>query len=333
MRRETKYRLIGLFIGIFILLVLIYYVGFEQFYYQVTHASPYLIALSVIVYAISWIFRTLRLDLFTTHAGKNIKIFDLFKLYIAGYALNVILPAKLGDVATVGFLKIKGINIGRSAAIIIQTRILDVLALILLSLPAFIAFSYTESLYWLKTMIIICLLVVAVPMGIVNLDRNKRIIRFIDKFKDKINHKFLRLAVEKTIEAYEGYHEIVSNKKLLVASISLSVIIWLFDGLTCYTILIAVGSKISILAVILAVSLANVGKSAPATPGAVGIYESLLTAVLVFFGVPLDSAIAISILDHAIKNIFTLFLGIPSMLNMGVDLSQLNEVRNKGAND
>jgi len=56
--------------------------------------------------------------------GKNIGIFDLFKLYISGYALNVMLPAKLGDVATVGYLKMKGVHIGRSAAIILQTRIL-----------------------------------------------------------------------------------------------------------------------------------------------------------------------------------------------------------------
>ena len=333
MRRETKYRLIGLFIGFFILLALVYHVGFERFYHQVSHASPYLIALSVIIYASSWIFRTLRLDLFTTHAGKNIKILDLFKLYIAGYALNVLLPAKLGDVATVGFLKMKGINIGRSTAIIIQTRILDVLALILLSLPAFIAISYSDSPHWLRSMILICLLVVAAPIGIVTLDKHKKIISFFDKFGERFSQRYIKLTMEKTKEAYEGYHEIVSNKKLLVASILLSVMIWLFDGLTCYSVSVAVGAKISIFAVLLAVSFANVGKSAPATPGAVGIYEGLLSAVMVFFGVPFDIAIAIAILDHAIKNIFTLLLGIPSTLTMGVSLSQLNKVRERDTND
>ena len=227
----------------------------------------------------------------------------------------------------------KGINIGRSTAIIIQTRILDVLALILLSLPAFIAISYSDSPHWLRSMILICLLVVAAPIGIVTLDKHKKIISFFDKFGERFSQRYIKLTMEKTKEAYEGYHEIVSNKKLLVASILLSVMIWLFDGLTCYSVSVAVGAKISIFAVLLAVSFANVGKSAPATPGAVGIYEGLLSAVMVFFGVPFDIAIAIAILDHAIKNIFTLLLGIPSTLTMGVSLSQLNKVRERDTND
>jgi uncharacterized protein (TIRG00374 family) len=332
MRRGAKYRIIAFIIGIGILLALIYYAGFERFLDIVLQTSPYWIAAAVIIYAASWIFRTWRLERFTTHAGKNIRIFDLFKLYISGYALNVILPAKLGDAATVGYLKMKGINIGRSAAIILQTRILDVLALILLSIPALILFSEKAAPNWIRTTIFICILFVAVPIGIVILDKNKIFSGLLEKFGNKFSHKFLKLAVEKAKDAYESYHEIVLNKKLLVASILLSLMIWLFDGLTCYTVSIAVGSKISIFVVILAVSLANVGKSAPATPGAVGIYESLLSAVLVFFGVPFDIALAIAILDHAIKNIFTLLLGIPATLNIGVSLSKLNEVsyRDKG---
>ena len=64
-----------------------------------------------------------------------------------------------------------GINIGRSAAIILQTRILDVLALILLSIPALILFSEKAAPNWIRTTIFICLFLVAVPIGIVILDK------------------------------------------------------------------------------------------------------------------------------------------------------------------
>jgi uncharacterized protein (TIRG00374 family) len=333
MRRGIKFRIITFILGLLILVVLIYHAGFDRFLDQILHASPYFIALSVVVYATSWIFRTVRLEVFTKHAGKNLKMFELFKLYIAGYALNVLLPAKLGDVATVGFLKMKGINVGRSAAIIIQTRVLDVLALTLLSLPALAAYSFKDSPYWIKTAILVCFLIVAAPIGVVNLDKKKRVRGFFDKIMDKISHQSLKLAIEKIKEAYDAYHEIVSNKKLLLASILLSLVIWLFDGVTCYTVAVGFGSKISFLVVVLAVSIGNVGKSAPATPGSVGIYESLVAAVLVFFGMSFDIAIAVAILDHAIKNIFTLLLGIPATLNIGVNLSQLKEVRYKKDNN
>lgn len=330
MSERTKswiYRIIAFIIGIGILLALIHHAGFERFSDIVLQTSPYWIATAVIIYAASWIFRTWRLELFTTHAGENIRIFDLFKLYISGYALNVILPAKLGDVATVGYLKMKGINIGRSAAIILQTRILDVLALILLSIPAFVLFFEKGAPGWIRTTIFICILFVAVPIGIVILDKNKIFSGLLDKLGNKFSHKFLKLAVEKTRDAYEGYHEIVLNKKLLAASILLSLMIWLFDGLTCYAVSIAVGTQIPIIVVILAVSLGNVGKSAPATPGAIGIYESILAAVLVLFGVSFDVAIVIAILDHAIKNLFTLVIGVPATADIGVGMAQIYEMK------
>lgn len=320
-------RIIAFFIGFGVLLGLIYYVGFEKFLNIILQTSPYWIVASVIVYATSWIFRTLRLEKFTAHAGKKIKLFDLFKLYISGYALNVILPAKVGDVATVGYLKMEGINIGRSAAIIIQTRVLDILALILLSIPAFILLFEKGASEWIWTTIFICILIVAVPMGIVLLDRNKIFSAILEKLKDRCNHKILKLLAEKARDAYEGYHEIVSNKRLLVASILLSVLIWLFEALTCYTVSIAVDAQVTFIAVFFAVSIANVGKCVPATPGAVGIYEGILVAILVLFAVPFDIAVVIAIVDHLIKNLFILLIGVPATADIGVDISKIRATK------
>jgi uncharacterized protein (TIRG00374 family) len=316
-------RIIAFFIGFGVLLGLIYYVGFENFLSILLQTSPYWIIASVIVYAISWVFRTLRLEKFTAHAGKNVKIFNLFKLYISGYALNVILPAKAGDVATVGYLKMEGINIGMSAAIILQTRILDVLALILLSIPAFIFFFEKGASEWIWTTIFICILIVAVPIGIVLLDRNKMFSDILEKLKDRCSHKILKLLAEKTRDVYEGYHAIVSNKRLFVTSILLSLMIWLFEAFTCYTVSIAVGAQIPIIVVIFAVSIANVGKCIPATPGAVGIYEGIFVAVLVLFGISFDIAIVIAILDHLIKNLFILAIGVPATTSIGMNVSEL----------
>jgi len=111
----------------------------------------------------------------------------------------------------------------------------------------------------------------------------------------------------------------VSHKTLLIGSILLSLTIWFFEGLACYAVSIAVGAQIPITIVVLAVSIGNVGKSVPATPGAIGIYEGMLAAVLIFFGVSFSVAVAIAILDHAIKNIFLLVVGVPATMDMGLN--------------
>lgn len=329
MKKKVKswmYRIIAFIIGIGILLALIYYVGLERFLNIVRQTSPYWIAVSVIVYAASWIFRIWRLKRFTIHAGKYIKIFDLFKLYISGYALNAILPAKIGDVAIIGYLKTKKINIGRSVAIVFQTRILDVLALVLLCIPAFVLFFKKDIPGWIMATILLCIVVVAVPIGIVVYDRNKKFSGILEKLEIRLGHKLLKLAVEKTKDAYESYHDIVSDKNLLLTSILLSLMIWLFDGLTCYVLSIAVGAQISIVAVILAVSIGNIGKIAPVTPGSIGIYESILAAVLALFGISLDVAITIAILDHVTKKMFTLAFGVPATAGIGIKITQIYEM-------
>jgi len=99
--------------------------------------------------------------------------------------------------------------------------------------------------------------------------------------------------------------------------------IWLFEALTCYTASIAIGAQISIIAVIFAVSIANVGKRAPATPGAIGIYEGILVAILFLFGISFDVAIVIAILDHAIKNLFILVIGVPAITSIGLKMTQI----------
>jgi len=46
-------------------------------------------------------------------------------------------------------------------------------------------------------------------------------------------------------------------------------------------------------------------------------------AVLVLFGVSFDIAIVIAILDHLIKNLFTLMIGVPATASIGLDVSEL----------
>jgi len=70
--KTWTYRIIASLVGIAILLSLIYYAGFEKFFGIIIQTSPYWIIISVIIYAMSWIFRVQRLEKFTRDAGEKI---------------------------------------------------------------------------------------------------------------------------------------------------------------------------------------------------------------------------------------------------------------------
>jgi len=319
MEKKTKiwtYRIIASLVGIVILLSLIYYAGFEKFFNIIIHISPYWIIISVIIYAMSWIFRVQRLERFTRDAGEKIGFIELFKLLISGYTLNILLPARLGDVATIFYLKMKKIAIGKSTAIIFQLRILDVMALLILSLPVF-AFFFSDTPTWIRTTLLICIFIIAIPI----------FSNLLNRLGNKFNNKIFKIASYKVNDAYIHYHEIVLNKRLLFVSIFISMTIWVFDILTCYTVSIAVASPILITVAIFGVCIANVAKSVPSIPGGIGVYESALAGILVLFGTPVDIAITIAILDHAIKNMFTLVFGIPATTSIGLNFSDIKRLK------
>jgi len=317
-------RALALALGVGILAAWIHHAGWAQFGRIIKRTSPAWLAAALAVYAASWFFRTWRLARLTAAAGPKITPWVLFKLHVSGYALNTLLPAKLGDVATIGYLKLKGTPIGPAAAIVVQTRLLDLLALVLLAVPAVLS-GRGASIGWARTALLVSAVAVLAPILVTVFDSRQRLSRLFTRLGDAMGG-FLKFAAEKATDAYEGYHKMVRDRRLLAVSVGLSLVIWLLDGLTCYMVTIATDTTIGAGVVILAIALANVGKTIPATPGSVGIYESILAGVLVLFGVASDVAIAIAILDHVIKKAFTLGVGLPATATLGVTLEQIQDL-------
>ena len=194
-------------LAIAILFVLTYSVGLGNFYRIIISASPAGLISAVIIYSVSWILRTVRLDSLVKNVGANVGTWELFKLYISGNALNVVLPAKLGDAAVICYLRMQGIGIGMSAAIAVQCRILDVLALLILSLPsAFLVFR-EKMPEWISLMLVGSLIIAALPLGVVLLSTTgklphltKRNFEFLNMFIKTLQIKNFKCFGDKTFE-------------------------------------------------------------------------------------------------------------------------------------
>lgn len=332
MKKESRvYRLAGFAVAIGILLGLIHHSGFHRFFGIILHASPAWLAVSMVVYAMSWALRTWRLGQLTSHVGATVKPYDLFRLHIAGYALNAVLPAKLGDAATVAYLRTHDVRIGRSAAIVFQTRLLDAMAILLLGAPSLVLLLEHDHLAGLLSAAVACAVLVAAPMIIVRMDRKGFVVGVLDAIANRCRRKLLKLVLDKAKDAYNACREILLDRSLLASSLLLSLLIWLLDALTCHTVAVAVGAEASLFPIIIAVSLANLGKSVPVTPGGTGVYEGIVALVLVMFGISFDVALAIGIMDHTLKKLFNLACGIPAAMQLGVSLKKLREMTNEAS--
>ncbi len=102
--------------------------------------------------------------------------------------------------------------------------------------------------------------------------------------------------------------------------------IWVIDVLVAVLVLAAFGvglAPVTLLAVcFFAVSVGNLAKVLPLSPGGIGLYEGAFT-VLVIGLTPISFPVAFgaAVLDHALKNVVTVVGGVASMLVLNVSLT------------
>jgi len=107
-----------------------------------------------------------------------------------------------------------------------------------------------------------------------------------------------------------------------------SLLIWSIDVATAAVVFRAFGTAVDPFTLVavcfFAVSVGNLAKVLPLSPGGIGLYEGAFT--LLVFGVlggvvPWELALGVAIVDHAVKNLVTLVGGVASMLLLNVSLT------------
>jgi uncharacterized protein (TIRG00374 family) len=116
-----------------------------------------------------------------------------------------------------------------------------------------------------------------------------------------------------------------------------SLAIWVLDVVTAVVVLAAFGASMAPTALVavgfFAVSVGNLAKVLPLSPGGIGLYEAAFT-LLVAGLTPVAGATAFgaAVLDHAVKNLVTVAGGVVSMLALNVSLtSAVDETTGAGA--
>jgi len=109
-----------------------------------------------------------------------------------------------------------------------------------------------------------------------------------------------------------------------------SLLIWTIDVVAAALVFAAFTPGIplaSMLAVsFFAVSVGNLAKVLPLSPGGIGLYEGAFTALVVALTpVPVAVAVGVAIVDHAVKNAVTVVGGIVSMVSLNVSLTKAAE--------
>lgn len=114
-------------------------------------------------------------------------------------------------------------------------------------------------------------------------------------------------SVEKLLEElHENYQILKGNWRQLKIPLVYALIANIAEVLTIYAVYIAFGEFVNIGAVIIAYAVANFAGLISVLPGGVGIYEALMTTVLVTAGVPAALSIPVTVMYRVINMLIQL---------------------------
>ena len=236
---------------------------------------------------------------------KKIGFFSLLPIQMAGLAISNLTPGRVGEPAKALFLKKKeDILVSKSLLSIVWERILDLVFLVLFSVPFILLFigKFNPSLSILGRNALGLVLVIL--FFVILLIRNERIgLKFVRIFeripvlKDHLTQEFML--------SFYGSNRI-SSRTIFTSSI-LTIAIWIFDALPFYIAFRAIGvNELSIWFFTTILAFAIICGVLSFLPGGVGSTEGILILILGTFG--LTTSLAAS--GVLIARFFTLWFAI-----------------------
>ena len=317
------------------------YIDYGAVVDRISDADPTLIAVAAVVYALSWPLRGLRYRDILAELGYTEKLGFLTGAVFISQTGNLVFPARLGDGVRAYVVKARrGIPYPSGFASLAAERVFDLLTITVLAGIVLLGYAATGDLarvaasvtgasrsgqYAVLVAVGIALVAIAAVAGIVlsaRSDRNR-----IRGLVERVSSDSYADYVAGVLERFVGdVQQVGGDPKAFTRVGATSLAIWTFDVITAVFVLAAfdTGLETATLVTIcfFAVSVGNLAKVLPLSPGGVGLYEAAFT-LLVAGLTPVTASVALgaAIVDHFLKNVVTMLGGGVSMLALNVSLT------------
>ncbi|MBI4033646.1 flippase-like domain-containing protein [Candidatus Saccharibacteria bacterium] len=255
--------------------------------------------------------------------GSKVNYWSMYRLSLEFNFVNYILPS--GGISGISYFTIRSRSLGISGAkatlaqisklllLFISFQPLLVLGIILLALR-----EHVNNLVLVTASSLITLLIVGTFLAIYIIESRQRINSFLSfvarilnrlvrivrpRRQDAINIEIAQTAFNELHENYQVYKK---NWRALKYPFLHTMIANITEISALYVVYIAFGDLVNIGAVILAYAVANFAGLISVLPAGIGIYEGLMTGVLVATGIPAGLSISVTIMFRLITMIIQL---------------------------
>ena len=280
------------------------------------------------------------------HAGLG----RLYGMMMTGYFFNTFFPARAGDLVRAYLLgRLTGLRKTTVLATVVIEKAFDGMALLLMLLLSMILLPSTTgarafgldpgSLAWAAGL--------ALTAAIVGLAlfymHNARIAVLVERVLGylPLPEKLQKMAV-RLIETFAGGMHVFKNPRPLISAALISLGVWAVVAVMFMAALNSFGSKGGALfnsdltgpvGILFMTAIVNLGLLVPALPGNLGTYEALCIAVMAFFGIKKELAVAFALIFHVGQLLTTLVVGLIAFWAQNMSLAEMRPVEAEAEQD
>ena len=240
---------------------------------------------------------------------EKIDQFSVFSVTCVGFLAIAAIPARIGELAR-PYLISKRSSIKMSAALgtIIVERILDMLTV--LAMATIVLFFIDLPSWIVKSSIIFSLLALGLFGFIIFLImRREAALKFINIILSKIPGKFAN-KIDELIHHFIDGLEIITNIKLFLYLLIISIVIWLMDVMAIYIPLQAFDFDLPVISAFVVMIIVIIGIAIPTAPGFIGNWHYACVLALGLFGLDRADALSFAVVNHFLSMAIVLVFGI-----------------------
>ncbi len=272
---------------------------------------PWVIAATVL-YLAGFLPRGLRWQLMLSTI-QRVSLAESTRVVIMGYAANNVLPFRLGEVVRAYIMGSKN-NISRITCLgsIATERIIDgIIILFLLGLSMVFLTPSIQQAAGLNRILLTggIVFLSAVAVLVLVLAYSEKIPLLWEKYIGETGYTLIQKSIRSVI--------FLRSKHLLVRTMTLSVIVWLLEGLMFVLILWAMGLDNPIASGYFCLGIINLGILIPSAPGYVGVFQAAAVFSFLTLGLSEASGLAFGLLIHVLQFIPVTLIGIVFFLRYG----------------
>jgi len=280
------------------------------------------------VVPVLWV-RAYRWKLLTGHL-KAIKTYSLFQSLSIGFAVNNLLPARLGELArSYALSKTQGLRFSGVFATVVAERIYDSLSfttlfvvfLSFVDVPVFEKLGISQDKFTLGILLVLSL---GVGFMLLLRFRAELVERLVRRLFGVFSKKAADRLADEVVHFSEGIRHGASARDILALAFT-SFFIWVISIFQFWLAAGALGVDLGVSNSFMLMVAVLFGISVPTSPGYVGTYHFAARVVLQALGYAPELALSIAIVVHITSYIAQTTLGLWYLKSMGLKLRDVSE--------